>query len=177
MTPSDNIWPPPPTIPPAQQEHPRGYTWAEAAIRVVFCYTVLWTFLFSAALCLLDPRLFFYIIFGWQLFAILMFVQSCLHLPGVMLFQRLQRHASKNVMGFISAVWGGILASGHWVIYNYVWGGYDSTCDPDTGFFWVCGIPRLIIVAFLVAGSVTGYVVGRVLENRRLAHHNAHLDP
>ncbi len=168
MVQPDSAWPPPPAIPPPPEGGRKWHTRTKTTILLLLCYIVLWPCLFAVAVCLFDPRLFVFIVFGWQMFVVLIFVQPCLHLPGVMLFQRLQCYASGNVVVLTSAVWASILASGHWMIYNYLWGGYDPACDPDIGFFWVCGIPGILIVPFLVAGSVTGYLVGRLLAKRQM---------
>ena len=165
MTKPDSTWPPPPTAPPPQQGNPKDYTWVGTTILVLSCYTVLWNCLFCAvAYVLRDGDAGFLIIFGWQ---VQMFAPLCLHLPILLLFQRFQRHRPKNVRALTSAAWGCVVAWLQWVINNYMMGGYDPACDPYTGLInWGCGISSHTIVSFSVAGSASGYLVGRILANR-----------
>ena len=166
----NETWPPPPAAPPPPQERLPGYGWTGAAVRVLLCYSVLWTCLFSAAQYFVNKFDFIFYVFAWETFVIQAFVLLGLHLPGLLLFQRLRRHAPPRITAAVSSVWGGALASVHWVLLNCLRGGYDSACDPDTGLInWGCGIIGYDVFPLLVAGSVTGSVVGCVLANRHVA--------
>ena len=174
MTLPDSTWPPPPTTPLPHKERQKGYIWATIAVQLFLCYTVLWTCLFNTVEVFLHDPQGIFIFFSWDGWAVQIFVQLCLHLPLILLCQRLRRPRTKNAMALTSAVWGSILSSVQWVIYNYQAGGYDSTCDPDTGLInWGCSISGQVIISLLIAWSVTGYLVGRIVANKNMAHQSA----
>lgn len=175
MTKPDNVWPPPPIMSPCQRGLLKNYSRLKSIAWVLLCY----------ALCLIL----LYIIELWNhpdiwkrpenlsfwierflpfWFASHMLILICFHLLIVMLFQRLLGIKSRNWLALVSACWGSVLAVALWSLYNLILGGYDPTCDPNTGLFsWGCGISRSAIAPLLIAGSVTGYLVGCILGRQK----------
>ncbi len=134
------------------------------SIRLVLCYTLLWTSMFEAVEYLLHDAYGLFMLFDWQLFVPQMAVLLCLHLPMVVLFRRLRGLQNRNALILTSTIWGCVLAPVQWTIYNALTGGNDSGCDPYTGLInWGCGISPLAMAAFLVAGGVSGCLAGWIL--------------
>lgn len=180
MNEPDNIWPPPPKILSPRKGVFRGYTWLKSVAWVLLCYAICLILLYvmdlyshpdiwkhSGSISFWTGRFFPL----W--FAIHMLILVCLHLPLVMLLQRRLVTKNGNWLALASASWGSILAVGLWCLYNYLLGGYDPACNADPGFFGDCDISTINIVPLLLAASVTGYIIGRIVANKNMAHQPA----
>ena len=144
-----------------------GYARLKPTASVLSCYAICLTLFHALFLWELPKDLSFWIgrFFPFW-FALYMLALVCLHLPFVMLFQRLLGLKNRNWLALASAVWGSILALALWCLYNYMLGGFDSNCDPD-GFFWGCGISTVSMVPSSLAAGVTGYFAGRVIMGQK----------